>query len=95
MIFDRNGEDINMDVKIRKLSPESLGDWLYFFDHDAFCDDGEWAGCYCMCYHWSKELAAKKSWDCSAEDGPYNRKCAIECIQKGIMQGWPILAIRW
>lgn len=77
-----------MDLVIKKLSPELIEDWLNFFDHEAFCDDGEWSGCYCMCYHWNKELAKKKSWDCSAEDAPYNRQCAIELIKSGTMRGY-------
>lgn len=77
-----------MDIVIKRLTPDLLDDWLYFFDNDAFCDGGEWSGCYCMCYHWTKELQKKKSWDCLAKDAPYNRKCAIECIKGGTMQGY-------
>lgn len=77
-----------MNFEIKKLTAELLDDWLYFFDHVAFCDDGDWSGCYCMMYHWTKELAKKKAWDCSVGDAPYNRKCAINCIENGVMQGY-------
>ena len=77
-----------MQIEIRKLAMELLDDWLHFFDKDAFCDDGEWSGCYCMCYHWTEELAKQKPWACSVEDAPYNRKCAIRCIKEGTMQGY-------
>lgn len=36
-----------------------------------------------MCYHWNEELNAKKNWDCSKADGPYNRQCANDFIAKG------------
>jgi len=75
-------------MEIKKLSPDLLEDWLYFFDNVAFCDNGEWEGCYCMCYHWSEELNSHKSWNCSKADAPYNRKCAVDLISKGKMKGY-------
>ena len=77
-----------MNIEVRKLSVDLLDDWLSFFDDTAFSDNDEWAGCYCMCYHWSEALESKKSWDCSKVDAPYNRKCAVRFIKKGIMQGY-------
>jgi len=77
-----------MDIEIRKLSSDILDDWLYFFDNVAFSDNGEWQGCYCMCYHWNKELQEKKEWGCSKEDAPFNREAAIEFIKAGRMQGY-------
>lgn len=77
-----------MDIEIRKLSLELLDDWLEFFDNPDFCDNDEWSGCYCTYYHWSKELASKKKWNCSKYDTPYNRECAIDFIKNGILQGY-------
>jgi GNAT superfamily N-acetyltransferase len=77
-----------MNIEIKRISPDLLDDWLYFFDNVAFCNDDEWSGCYCMCYHWTKELADKKSWNCSYADKPFNRECAIDFIKKGKMQGY-------
>ena len=77
-----------MDIEIRKLSPDLLDDWLEFFDSTAFCDNDSWSGCYCMCYHWTEELNAEKSWDCGKEDAPVNRKCAVGLIKSGKMQGY-------
>lgn len=77
-----------MNLEIKKLSVDLLEDWLYFFDNIAFTDNDEWAGCYCMCYHWNKSLNRKKEWDCSKADASYNRKCAIDFIRKGKMQGY-------
>lgn len=75
-------------MEIRKLSVDLLEDWLYFFDNVAFCDNGDWSGCYCMCYHWNESLNRKKFWDCSKADAPYNRKCAVDFISKGKMKGY-------
>lgn len=77
-----------MDIEIKKLSPALLEDWLEFFDNTASPGDGEWEGCYCMCYHWNDELEKRKSWNCLRADAPYNRKCAIEFINAGKMQGY-------
>jgi len=77
-----------MNIEIRKLSVDLLDDWLYFFDNTAFSDNNEWAGCYCMCYHWNEALDNKKRWDCSKSGAMYNRKCAVKFIKKGIMQGY-------
>lgn len=75
-------------MEIKKLSIDLLDDWLYFFDNIAFTDNDGWSGCYCMCYHWNETLNSKKSWNCSKDDAPYNRKCAIDFISKGKMQGY-------
>lgn len=77
-----------MNLEIKKLSPDLLDDWLYFFDNVAFTDNDEWSGCYCMCYHWNESLNRKKEWNCSKSDAPYNRSCAIDFIRKGKMQGY-------
>lgn len=77
-----------MNIEIRKLSADLLDDWLYFFDNTAFSDNDEWAGCYCMCYHWTEAMNAEKAWDCSKADAAYNRKCAVRFIKEGLMQGY-------
>lgn len=77
-----------MNIEIRKLSVDLLEDWLCFFDNIAFSDNDGWAGCYCMCYHWNDKLENRKKWNCSKSDAPYNRTCAVECINNGIMQGY-------
>jgi len=39
------------DVVIQPLTPDLLGDWLAFFDQDAFADNPDWSGCYCQWFH--------------------------------------------
>ena len=41
-----------MQVDIRELTPELVEDYLAFFDRDAFPDNPEWDGCYCVFDHW-------------------------------------------
>ena len=36
---------------IRELTPETLPDYLAFFDRDAFPDNPAWAACYCMFFY--------------------------------------------
>jgi GNAT superfamily N-acetyltransferase len=79
---------MSMNIEIKKLSADVLDDWLQFFDNTAFSDNDEWAGCYCMCYHWSEALASKKGWDCSKSGAAYNREHAVRFIEQGIMQGY-------
>jgi len=39
-----------VDIKLTRLSPDSLHDFLEYFDHRAFLNDEDWAGCYCQAY---------------------------------------------
>lgn len=77
-----------MEIYVCKLSVELLDDWLTFFDNDAFSDDDEWCGCYCMCYHWDSKLEKKRSWDCDESCADFNRKQAIKFIKSGRMKGY-------
>lgn len=77
-----------MEIAIRKLTSESLNDWLDYFDNLAFTDNDDWCGCYCMCYHWNSELQNKKPWNCDADCAQFNREQAIRLINEGRMQGY-------
>lgn len=77
-----------MEIFVRRLTSELLDDWLSFFDRDAFSDNDEWCGCYCMCYHWDSELAKKRAWECDKRRAKFNRKQAINLIKTGGMQGY-------
>ena len=39
------------DVSVEPVMPDHLGDWLAFFDHDAFVDRPWIAACYCLEQH--------------------------------------------
>lgn len=79
---------MDMDISVRRLTPEIIEDWLSYFDHDAFTDNADWCGCYCMCYHWTKELQKIKPWNCDEDCAEFNREQAIRLINEGRMQGY-------
>jgi GNAT superfamily N-acetyltransferase len=35
-------------IAIHPVTRQRIGDWLRFFDHDAFADNPDWASCYCL-----------------------------------------------
>lgn len=39
-----------MSLSIQRLSTENLDQFLDYFDHRAFLNDEDWAGCYCQLY---------------------------------------------
>lgn len=65
-----------MLIKIRKLTPGMLEDYLYFFESVAHED------CYCMCYcsddHTDKDFHLQE----------VRRDCAIQYIKDGKIQGY-------
>ena len=36
------------EVNVRAVTEDNIGDWLGFFDHDAFAGNPDWASCYCL-----------------------------------------------
>ncbi|MBQ8556492.1 MAG: GNAT family N-acetyltransferase [Clostridia bacterium] len=71
-----------MSITIRPLTPGLADDFLHFFDHVAFCDHQDWAGCYCMEGH------RKSGDDLFSYFGQKNRACARELILSGRMHGY-------
>lgn len=37
-----------MKIEFQRLNPETVSDFLDFFDNDAFPEGDEWANCYCL-----------------------------------------------
>ncbi|HOP11304.1 MAG TPA: GNAT family N-acetyltransferase [Oscillospiraceae bacterium] len=72
-----------MELEIRALTPELLGDYLEFFDHVAFSDHPEWASCYCLAFHF------EPAWDAedAGLDNPW-RERAIQFVRKGKLKGY-------
>ena len=56
-----------MELEIKKLTINLLDDWLNFFDNNAFSDDDNWPGCYCMHFHWNAGLDSRNNWNASLE----------------------------
>jgi GNAT superfamily N-acetyltransferase len=70
------------ECDIRELCPELMGDYLAYFDHDAFADNPKWASCYCHCYYFPHQL---KPW--KDQTGEQNRAAVCELIGARKMQG--------
>ncbi len=53
-------------MDIRELTPALAGDYLAFFDGDAFADNPDWASCYCRFFLWD---GSTQGWaDTTTED---------------------------
>ncbi len=72
-----------MNLHIEALSPSRLDDYLDFFDNRAFCDNPDWAGCYCVFNHYD---LSDEEW--MRRGGETNRKDAIRMIQNGTLNGY-------
>ncbi|HEY7268621.1 MAG TPA: GNAT family N-acetyltransferase [Dehalococcoidia bacterium] len=79
-------------IDVRRLTPALLPDFLTFFDHDAFADNRDWAGCYCVFYH-----ASDADWAFGGEGNDpattalrvgRHREVAQELIGDGGMSGF-------
>ncbi len=74
-----------MDMRIERLTPAHVDDYLRFFDHErgpAFADNPEWAKCYCHYY----EVAPALVW--SSFTGDMNRTAMRARIETGEMEGY-------
>jgi len=36
------------DITVHPVTRDRIEDWLWFFDHDAFAGNPDWASCYCL-----------------------------------------------
>lgn len=69
-------------LTFRRLSAESLHDFLDYFDHQAFTENSKWSGCYCQFY-----LQDPETNTASAADAAGNRQSACDRIEAGEMSG--------
>lgn len=69
-----------MDITIKRLSEETLNDFLHFFDNMVFSENPDWAMCYCYSFHFT---GTKEEWNKEA-----NRSSAIKFIKKNKMKGY-------
>lgn len=72
------------NVCIKKLTPEMVDDFLYYFDNDAFSDHEEWSACYCLQSHLGREEDER----CVIKEE--RRQRAKELVLQGIMTGYLI-----
>lgn len=74
-----------MTIEIKKLTPESINDYLYFFENVAHTDNPEWNRCYCLnyCAANNKRIAKRKF-----SDPDVRKKYAVDYVENGIIQGY-------
>ncbi len=70
-------------LSFERLSVDSLHDFLNYFDHEAFVDNEQWAGCYCQFY--LNDPSAVGSQPTSKD---LNRKSACDRVESGDMDGY-------
>lgn len=78
-------ENVQTELIIKKLSPDLLEDFLYFFEHVAHTDNPAWDRCYCLNYC-SDANAAIPGFN--GFDADQRRECAIRYVKEGILQGY-------
>jgi GNAT superfamily N-acetyltransferase len=72
-----------MQIEIRKLTPDLLEDYLYFFETDAHADNKDEDRCYCVCWCADDHREVK---DFSSPEK--RRELAIQYVNSGIIQGY-------
>ena len=73
-----------METTIRRLTPDQLDDYLYFFENVAHTDNKEWDKCYCLNYCATDNCALQESFanECT------RREYATRYVTQGIIQGY-------
>jgi GNAT superfamily N-acetyltransferase len=79
--WDGTTKPVEGAVEIRALKPELTGDFLRFFDRDAFMDNPDWSGCYCLFYQYTGD-------DWEAATAEQNRAAKQELIARGEAYGY-------
>lgn len=72
-----------MQIEIRKLTPDLLEDYLYFFETDAHADNKDEDRCYCVCWCVDDHREGK---DFSSPEK--RRELAIQYVNSGMIQGY-------
>lgn len=71
-----------MEIKIVKLTPELLHDYLQFFETAAHTDNPEWDRCYCVNY------CADHNADADFSTPELRREMAIRYVNSGKIKGY-------
>ncbi len=74
---------MDQQITLKRLSVESLHDFLDYFDHRAFLEDPNWRGCYCQFYFGTQ--AEELPLDQKIEQ---NRALACSRVETGEMDGY-------
>ena len=77
-----------MNVVIKKLDNSLIEEYIHFHKNVAFTDNPEWAGCYCVWYHWNHELDKERSEFENKGGTEFKMHLARRMIEKGQLQGY-------
>ncbi len=79
--WDGTRTPIDTAIEVRALAPELASDFLKFFDRDAFMDNPDWAGCYCLFYEYPGD-------DWERVTAEQSRAAKAELISRGESHGY-------
>lgn len=71
------------ELTFKRLTVDSLHDFLEYFDHTAFSDGSKWSGCYCQFY-----LNTDEYNDSKQATPESNRESACDRVESGHMDGY-------
>jgi GNAT superfamily N-acetyltransferase len=77
-----------MNIEIKRLAPDLISDYTYFFENVAPLEDIAWGVCYCVWFHWSQSLDIECKQYERAGGTCFKRDLAIRYIKEGILQGY-------
>jgi GNAT superfamily N-acetyltransferase len=69
-----------MNVEIRPLSSDLLGDYFTLFDGVKFCDHPDWSACYCYSFHFT---GTSEQWNKES-----NKTSVEKLVKSGQMKGY-------
>ena len=72
-----------MEIEIKKLTPGMANEYLRYFEEVAFTDHDEWANCYCLESHLTREEN-----EATFTDRALRREKAKKLVEDGVMQGY-------
>lgn len=72
-----------MNIEIRKLTPDLLEDYLYFFETEAHADNKDEDRCYCVCW-----CSADHRVETDFSSPEKRRDLAVQYVNSGIIQGY-------
>jgi GNAT superfamily N-acetyltransferase len=72
-----------MNIEIKKLTPDLLEDYLYFFETDAHADNEYEDRCYCVCW-----CSADHRVETDFSSPEKRRDLAIRYVNSGIIKGY-------
>lgn len=77
-----------MEIEIKEVSSQLVPEFLYFFDHVGFEEHNKGKGCYCMNYHWNREMEQYCRHHTEEESINFRRVMAVQYLNLGKLRGY-------